>query len=548
MQTEYNHAFDIDYLDLLDYILHYGVEKSDRTGTGTISTFGEILRFDLSKGQIPLLTTKKIHIKSVIHELLWFLSGSSSEYELSKSGTTIWAEWKTKNSELGKIYGEMWREFPTRELTYITPRIVEKSNIEPEIKILSISDKVDDIVGRKFTSNTCGEYLVVERNYHNKLDNQKNRYKIQFLQTGYITSIAYRTIQNGKVIDKLLPRVRGVGYLGDYDKHDPHVKMLRNTWYKLLDRCYNPEHKDYIYYGGSGVFVHNEWHCFAKFQEDVKYIKGWNNKRRNYEYQLDKDYYMSNCYSKNTCVWLSPVDNALYRNNPKAFEYILPSGIKGRDISVSHIAEKLGIKHTSLIYRALKNNKPYKGIYFNYLPDNGQIPRINYYVDQIEILINNIKNNPDSRRHYVTAWNPALLPNETIKPDINAEYELQSLPPCHHGFQCYVANGKLSLMFHMRSIDTFLGLPFNIASYGMLLCMIAEVCGLERGMLTWTGGDTHIYLNHVDQVREQLDRMPQESPFLKFARPITDIFDFKYEDFIIEGYNPDPAIKAPIAV
>ena len=156
-------------------------------------------------------------------------------------------------------------------------------------------------------------------------------------------------------------------------------------------------------------------------------------------------------------------------------------------------------------------------------------------IDQISQVVDLIKNHPDSRRILVTAWNPA-------------EIDKMALPPCHCLFQFYVADGKLSCQLYQRSADTFLGVPFNIASYALLTMMLAQVCGLEPGEFIHTTGDTHIYLNHLEQVNEQLSREPRPLPKMIINPDVKSIFDFKYEDFQLEGYNPYPVIKAPVAV
>lgn len=157
------------------------------------------------------------------------------------------------------------------------------------------------------------------------------------------------------------------------------------------------------------------------------------------------------------------------------------------------------------------------------------------HIDQITNVVNQIKNTPDSRRMIVSAWNVADIDN-------------MKLPPCHALFQFYVADGKLSCQLYQRSCDTFLGLPFNIASYSLLLHMMAQQCDLEPGDFVWTGGDVHLYLNHLEQAKLQLSRTPRALPTLGFARKPDSIFDYKFEDFIIENYDPYPVIKAPIAV
>ena len=261
------------YLDLLNRILEEGVEKKDRTGTGTISVFGNQMRFHLEDG-FPLLTTKKLHLKSIIYELLWFLNGDTNAHYLQEHGVRIWNEWADEDGNLGHIYGYQWRSWPD-------------------------------------------------------------------------------------------------------------------------------------YQGG--------------------------------------------------------------------------------------------------------------------------------HIDQITEVINQIKNNPDSRRMIVSAWNVADLNN-------------MNLPPCHILFQFYVANGKLSCQLYQRSADTFLGVPFNIASYSLLTMMVAQVCGLQPGDFVYTTGDTHIYLNHIEQVKLQLTREPRKLPRMVINPDVKNIFDFKYEDFQLEDYHPWDHIKGVVSV
>jgi thymidylate synthase len=261
------------YHDLMRHILANGTEKTDRTGTGTISVFGYQMRFNLADG-FPLLTTKKVHMKSIVHELLWFIAGDTNIKYLTDNGVKIWDEWADENGDLGPVYGKQWRS------------------------------------------------------------------------------------------------------------------------------------------------------------------------------------------------WAAP---------------------------------------------------------------NGKS------IDQLADVINMIKNNPDSRRIIVSAWNPADVPN-------------MALPPCHAFFQFYVSDSKLSCQLYQRSADVFLGVPFNIASYALLTMMVAQVCDLEYGDFIWTGGDTHLYSNHLEQVDLQLSRELRELPTLKINKAVNDIFSFKYEDFELLNYNPHPGIKAPVAV
>lgn len=261
------------YLDLLNRILTEGTQKTDRTGTGTISIFGNQMRFNLEDG-FPLLTTKKLHLKSIIYELLWFLRGDTNIKYLKEHGVSIWDEWADENGDLGPVYGHQWRSWP------------------------------------------------------------------------------------------------------DYD-------------------------------GGT--------------------------------------------------------------------------------------------------------------------------------IDQIQQVVDQIKNTPDSRRMIVSAWNVA-------------EVNKMALPPCHSLFQFYVADGRLSLQLYQRSADTFLGVPFNIASYALLLMMMAQVTGLKAGDFIHTTGDTHLYLNHLEQARLQLTREPKALPTMRINPDVKDLLDFQYEDFLLENYEPWPHIKAAVSV
>tara|TARA_R110000868_G_C10967898_1_gene769306 strand:+ start:5974 stop:6810 length:837 start_codon:yes stop_codon:yes gene_type:complete len=275
------------YLDLLRHVKENGVFKDDRTGTGTYSVFGHQTRYDLTKG-FPLLTTKKLHLKSIVHELLWFLAGDTNIKYLSENGVKIWDSWANEDGELGPVYGEQWR-----------------------------------------------------------------------------------------------------------------------SW---------------------------------------------------------------------------------------------------------------------------------KGA-------NGET------VDQIAALVHDLKTNPNSRRLIVSAWNPALLPDGSeSEPKAYAAKGMQALPPCHCLFQFYVANGKLSCQLYQRSADIFLGVPFNIASYALLTHMLAQVTGLEVGDFVHTLGDAHLYSNHMEQVDEQLSRIPGKLPKLKLNKNIQNLFDFTYDDIEFLDYEAAPTIKAKVAV
>ncbi len=169
-------------------------------------------------------------------------------------------------------------------------------------------------------------------------------------------------------------------------------------------------------------------------------------------------------------------------------------------------------------------------------------------IDQISNLINDLKNNPSSRRHLISAWNPSVLPDTSKSFETNVANGKAALPPCHAFFQFHVINGKLSCQLYQRSADIFLGVPFNIASYSLLTLMIAQVCELEPGDFIHTFGDAHIYTNHFEQMKLQLTREPKKLPTIKINKEVKNIFDFRFEDFILENYDPHPHIKGKVAV
>ena len=464
------------YLDLLEKIKSEGDFKGDRTGTGTYSIFGAQMRFDLAKG-FPLLTTKKVHLKAIIHELLWFLKGDTNIKYLTDNNVHIWDEWRMP-----------W----TSERQLI---LVDKKKFTPIM---------------------------------------------------YNGDYSYRGIN---------------AEAGSIDN------MLANTWVKMMRRCYDKDAHNFIYYGNKGITVCERWHNPLNFIEDVKTIPHWYYKQQNWDkFQLDKDYYGSDQYNIESCIWLPNEENVA--SEPVGIRY--PNGNEEWFLGLTHAEKETGISRSSLhrflteglpeilkgnnkkvigweFMTTIPNNKllrrklipdgnlgPVYGSQWRSWPGLGEFGQDNT-IDQIANVIQQIKTNPNSRRLIVTAWNPAVV-------------DEQALPPCHCLFQFYVSQGKLSCQLYQRSADMFLGVPFNIASYSLLTMMIAQVCGLDVGEFIWTGGDCHIYSNHHEQVELQLTRGTRSLPFMHINAERIDIDTFQYGDFTLTGYDPHPAIKAPVAV
>lgn len=453
---------DKQYLELLQFILDNGVDKTDRTGTGTRSVFGYQMRFNLAEG-FPLLTTKKIFTKAMIHELLWFISGDTNIKYLKNNGVRIWDEWCTSEGELGPVYGKQWREWSTN-----------------------------------------GEVVEIK-----KSEDYPEPYYIDFYGQEHLNKKYFK--------------------MGTIDQ------KLRNYWKKLMDRCYNPYHDNFKNYGSIGIYVCQRWHDPRNFVEDVKKLKGWNDKRTNWnQYELDKDFFGSKLYSPTTCIWLSLGDNKTYRRGIKPLKVIYPNGDERKFLSIQECARMLWLPPSS-VHRAIINNKHYKQLKFELLDETKLYRRVRF-IDQLSQVIERIKTKPDCRRLIVSAWNPVDIPN-------------MKLPPCHCLFQFNVANGKLSCQLYQRSADVFLGVPFNIASYALLTHMVAQVTGLQVGYFIHTFGDVHIYNNHFDQVKEQLSRKPFDIlPTLKLNPNVSSIDEFKFEDITIENYQCHPTIKGAVSV
>ncbi len=572
---------DAQYLNLLRDVLENGVHKGDRTGTGTTSVFSRQMRFDLSDGTIPLLTTKRMHIPSIIHELLWYVSGSSNIKYLKDNGVRIWNEWATSEGHLNRVYGSQWRqvecfdwynhvsEIQIRSPGIDTPFVPPTNDtIEPNHNIS------DELIGKKFTNNNGHEFIVVDKQ---TLPGEENStYTIQFTNTTSIVKCLRPDLRRGQVLDPYEKTTFNEGCVGVYSEHHEYRTAAYNMWYNMMKRCYDSTIPEYSLYGGSGVFVDSEWRCFSNFLRDIHNIPHFSLWKVNpNSFQLDKDYFGSNCYSGNTCIFL-----------PNEYNQILPK-LDGTKIIATHketgnkyeftvqrwFAKQHGIKHSQSISTALKHSptsSTKEWTFEKVNPKTGFVYRQSFVIDQLQTVINTLRTNPDCRRMIVNSWNVAQIPD-------------MKLPPCHFCFQVYATpialyerekiamssyqhdtarkdvdvgnlieyygtpTHRLSLLIHQRSCDLFLGVPFNISQYGILLCLIANVAGMLPGELIWEGGDIHIYDNHHPQVDLQLHRIPYPSPTLTINTRKS-IDDFTFDDFTINNYISHEPIKATVAV
>ncbi len=530
------------YQELLRHILENGTRHEDRTGVGTLSVFGYQTRYNLRDG-FPIVTTKRVPFRWVAEELFWFLQGSTSETELRKRGVDIWAEWADENGELGPIYGAQWRNW--RQIDDIEPRRREyqppKIETPFDKKIVSdFSGNRHELIGKEFDSAT-GKYVVVKEYKVLRSDGTGNRWSfdVKFVKTGFVQKNCTKSaVINGLIRDRYFPSAHGVGCLGEQVSREDY-DLLYQTWHGMLARCYDKNHNGYENYGAKGIFVNSRWLIFSNFVEDVKKLPNWLMKLEyKDEYSLDKDYYGSNCYSPETCIWLSKLEQSLNTEKTRLVKATAPNGDIFVRMGLKTLCKEFGFTNPC-VYSVLKGKtKTHKGWKFEWL-DNIKNPRIRVF-DQVRQVIAQIKHQPESRRILINAWNVA-------------ELEKMSLVPCHVLTYFRVITGKLSCHLFQRSADAFLGVPFNISSYALLTQMIAHVCGLEVGEFVHSFGDLHIYLNHLEQVEELLKREPLPLPKLEFVnaenlKGLEGLLNFKYENLNLIGYQSHKKIAAPVAV
>lgn len=526
-----------EYNEALKFILENGVKSDDRTGEGTLSYFGYQMRFDLSKG-FPAVTTKKLAWKAMLSELLWFIEGSSDEKRLKEilhgdrnsPKSTIWtanAENQGKklgylNNELGPVYGYHWRFMYNNECFPVKKRIGINVPFSLSQEEISVEVGTNKHLGKIYTNKFSQQYRVVGIGnlVSNGVKSKKNTYNIQYLKTKSIYNNVVSIGDNSSHCDGFEPTVYGVGMLGYYmHKHESVInKRLKKTWENMISRCYNSKDKRFESNKNNQVFVCDRWLVLSNFIEDAQTLDGWLWYTRYEDTVLDKDYYgNNNIYCPSTTVFIPRMHNNQYRVS------INPVMVEHPDIPTRYFPSYREYKKMSPLGKV----KEYKNDEF--------VIRHQFPVDQIANLIKEIKTNPNSRRLLLSSLDVGSV-------------DKASLPPCHTFSQFYVRNGKLSCQMYQRSADFFLGVPFNIASYSLFTHMLAQVCDLEVGEFVHTFGDAHIYLNHIDAVKEQLSRTPYDLPTLKMNKDIKDIEQFKMEDFELLNYKHHEAIKAPMAV
>jgi len=541
--------FDKQYCDLLIDIRDNGTTKEDRTGTGTRSVTGRMIQHNMADG-FPAVTTKRLYFKTMAVELEGFLKGVTDKRWYQERGCHIWDEWssqKQKPESLSKneLNEWMFNNNDLGPLGYSFQLRNFNGNYKPIPNIWTNLDKTISInnsdnkhVGREINGK-CGKYTIISYDGNNNSNNPK--FSVKFHKSGYVKSdVDVGQINSGNIEDIYYPKIAGVACVGNYDKNSLNkeiIDKLMNTWNSMIQRCYNPKNSAYNNYGAKGVYVSNSWLIFENYLNDVKKLDNWDKKILNWDkYQIDKDLNGGFEYSKEKCVWITRKENVNLTGQNYYFDAVDPNGVLYENqLGLSHFCIEHNLNEKNVQPSIKNNTKTCGGWKFYRKEQYKTYPGVH---DQLKTLLDTLKNNPSSRRMVVSAWNPLQL-------------EDMALPPCHVMWQVVVRGECLDLLFYMRSSDIFLGLPFNIASYGLLLELLAKQFSFKPGILTGFLGDVHIYNNHLDQVETQLGRLPHAYPLPKLI--IKDSFkDIRNldvaNDVELQDYEYHPPIKAPIAV
>lgn len=521
-----------EYLALMESILASGDSKEDRTGVGTFSKFTPPpLKFRNVDTYFPLMTTKKMSWKWILAETLWFVQGRYDLESLRADGCHWWDDWEREDGTIGPGYGYQLRHWPvphSKEMVQVQIR----EDAYADFKYPFITE-FKERVEYDLNTEECWAVGFLK-------DLKTPKIEIQF-KSGYLTSTTRAnwrvSLKKGTLHlrDGYQRTASGVGFKG-YPKASDN--RTYNLWYNMIARCYNPNHPQFRFYGAKGVTVSPVWHSFEMFVETLPLVIGYHEWVNGTDMHLDKDYYGSSTYSPNTSVFITPQTNQEMCSTGEAIEV---GGVKYPSMKAWEIATGMDYWYAS---KRWAGGKTYRGLKSEDVrtlnPEPGFLWRRKIEQDQLAWVINEIKTNPRSRRLVMTMWNAGELDN-------------MALPPCHGALIQFYAKEKgdrkmLDLMVHIRSSDTFLGLPTNIAGYALLLKMVGHVTGREADSLTVSLGDAHVYKNHVDAVRTQTERTPFAFPEVVIDPSVRDIDDFRPKHFELKHYQSHPKISAPIAV
>ena len=533
---------DIKYKELIKDIYENGSWDSDKEvrakyadGTPAYckSVFGKQIIFE--EDELPLLTCKKVFTKTAIKEMILFwIKQSIKKEDFEQINCNVWNEWFFEDNTLGKSYAYQFESYSDKSIIEVKPKIIDAQQIDKSI--IKINELVEPnyfvkskYIGKIQTSLGYGEYKI--------LDYSDDYYTIQFLNTGYITRVNCSTISKQDVIKDPFNRdFFEIGYLGSEDfsiskeERDKHYRR----WFYMLKRCYDFSDDDYKSYGGKGIFVDKSWHCFTNYVKDLVYLPQYFiAKRFNFiDWDLDKDYFSSNCYSKETCVWLNSGENLVYRNKPISFYLIHPNGDKELFLSIKDAEKKYNLSCLDKVVKGERNqNRGFKTELITF-----EFPlRYSLSRNQVVELIDNIKNNPASKRLMTSFWN--------FK-DVNQK----ALQECAMQTTWHVRNDKLDLLLYSRSGDLGLGIPFNWFQYKILQMLVAHCTGYRVGRFIHQIGNLHYYDRHEQTLLNQLELQEFEEPIVTLKTSSTDFFNLSFKDIEITKYQHGVYLPMEVAI
>ncbi|WP_226035780.1 thymidylate synthase [Aquibacillus saliphilus] len=539
---------DIKYKELVLDIINNGYNnKNESTRTVyadgcpayTKSIFGVQIKF--KEGEIPLLTSKYVATNTAIKELLLFWQRQTNKKEnFHDWNVHIWDEWFNDNGDLGTSYSYQFESRPRYKKIEVQRRTKKHHKELSDIKVGDAEDhqpkREGSIIGDIIESQNSGKFLVLDEFRTNK----SIVCYVQFLSTGFKQTITKGNATKGKVKDPYARRQFNVGFYGEPELVANYLtkeekQKLYYTWRGMLQRCYTSTSLTSKNYNHKGIFIDERWHNFSTFLSDMQDIpqffiakedkfKGWN---------LDKDYFGSNCYSRDTCVWLDVNDNARYANG-RTIKAVDKYGKEYKFLSISEASEALDIGASS-VHRVLKGvYESTKGYTFSYGESNNELLERNKLSNnQVVDVLRGLKLNPTSRRHMTSFWDDSTV-------------DEKALQECAFQTQWNVRGDKLDLILTQRSADVGLGLPFNWWQYWVLQNMIAQTCGFKVGEFTHHIGNCHIYDRHESILLEQIKNDGYHQPDFWINHEVTDFFNFTIKDFEIIDYKHGG--KAPMEV
>ena len=485
-------------------------------------------KYDLSKGEFPITTLRNTAIKTGIKEMMVIYQKQLNSREgFEENGVSWWEPWMNEQGNIGRAYShnlESHRKDEMKRLVHrIKPRIIDISLGEiSHIYKNSIEDSIDGI---KYTSNyrNYGDYIIT----HQYLKDNRKYVTCQFLNTGYKTDIRYDSIKNKRQNPKnnLIRTNLGIGYIDKIDDINftkEEIQIFQKIWSRMIKRCYDNIRKEY-----SNIFVHNRWHSFRNFLIDIRFIPQYNlAKEDNFKnWELDKDYYGSNCYSKDTCVFLHKKENLIYRKNIQIKPIkIIENNNESYELTYTSLSEKLGLSKVYTKYCVDKGY--YKDIKFERIEDTSYVYRYELSRNQINSLLKSLKNDKYSRRHIVSLWNWSNIDKkELVECAYETMWSIRTIDDIDY----------LDMTLNQRSSDFLTANFINKTQYVCLQMMVASHLGYKPGVFCHYVHNLHIYDRHMEALDELLSKEPidvQPSIRLKSDKSF---YDFTVDDFIIEG-------------